>query len=362
MQILYQGLLQSAASWARVGRGLLSGLLELGVQPQVISARGFRFDSQFELPEGVQAISPRAAHQSEEPDVGLGFLHPPHLDRLLGKKRLNLFSWEADRVPRAWLEPLSTKTNLVIVPSEFTRHALIESGLDESHIAVLPHGFDPNLIQTRTPHDHQTMRYLVVAAPHWRKGVREICQAFRQVFTCQDNVLLHIKTNYDPGKARKRFDFEIPSWQELFETCGLNDRSAPAVHLDVATLGDREQMGLYATADLLVATSWGEAFGLAILESLAHGVPVLTTAWSGHMDFMPDSDDAVPFDLRPAGTALYEPVPDARVAVPQVPALAARMRWHYEHRAESAEIGQQGQSTVTHLTWRNAAQQLLTLV
>jgi len=360
--ILYQGLLASTASWACVGRGLLTALIELGADVRAISARGFRFDPYYPLPDELRVVSVRDAHRDAIPDVGLGFLHPPNLARLLGRKKFNQFSWEADRIPPAWIEPLRGGADLILVPSQFTCRALVDSGLEADRVAVLRHGFDPRLVKQRRVASGGPLTFLSVAAPHWRKGVRELCQAFRAAFTRQDSVLLHIKTTYDPANSRRRFAFEIPSWQELFAECGLDDRSAPRVKLDMETLTDAGQMEIYSRAHVYVAPTWGESFGLAILEAMASGLPVIATGWSGHTEFFEAGADGVPYDLRPGGDALYEAAPGARIAVPHVATLADRMRWHADHPLESAELGQRGQATISHLTWHNAARRLTHLI
>ena len=360
--ILYQGLLASPASWAYVGRGLLTALIELGADVKAISARGFRFDPSFRLPEGLQVVSVRDAHCAATPDVGLGFFHPPNLDRMLGHKKFNLFSWEADRVPPEWINPMREGADFILVPSKFTRQSLVDSGLETERVVVLAHGFDPRFVDQRRPLEDGHVRFLSVAAPHWRKGVRELCQAYRAAFTCQDNVLLHIKTTYDPVHSRRTFPFEISSWNDLLVESGLLDPLAPRVKLDVETLSDACQMEIYRQAHVYVAPTWGESFGLAILEALAHGVPVIATEWSGHVEHFCDGVDWLPYDLRPGENVLYADAPGAHVAIPDVPTLAARMRWHYEFRTASKEMGRRGQAAVSHLTWQNAARQCMQII
>lgn len=364
VKILYQGLLRSPASWARVGRGYLKYLARSGTPVAALAMRGFRYDRDFPLPERLQEISLAEARALPAPEVGLGFLHPPHLDRLLGKRQANLFVWESDRVPAAWIERFRRGCELVLVPSRFTCAALIRSGLPAHQAAVVPYGHDREDLErapaaAALPGIPRPFTFLAVASPHWRKGIRELLQAYRLAFRREDPALLRVKTTYDPGRSKRRSPFEIPSWQEALDAAGLSRPEAPRVEIQLGTLGDAAAFERLREADVAVQPSWGESFGLAILEALAAGVPVLATGWGGHLDFFPNSEDLLPYRLVEAGGALYEAAPGAQAAVPDVEALARRLRWHFEHPEASRALGEAGRKKVAHLTWERAAQELL---
>ena len=196
-------------------------------------------------------------------------------------------------------------------------------------------------------------------APHYRKGVEELLAAYAQAFQSSDAVQLRLKTTYDPSASRRRFPFEIPSWQATLAAHGLQDEGAPPVTVESSTLTDDAVASLFSDADVIVQPSWGEAFGLVILEALAAGRPVITTDWGGQADFLPTTEDCVEYHLEPAGDRLYEPAAGAHVARSELAALSARMRWHYEHPAESARVGAQGREAVASWTWESAAARLL---
>jgi glycosyltransferase involved in cell wall biosynthesis len=360
MHILYQGLLRSPASWARVGRGYVAAFLDLGLDCEALQVRGFRHDPGFALPRGLRELSLAEVRARPEPDIGLGFLHPPLVGRLLGRRRCNLFVWEADVVPAAWVQSLDGGVDRVVVPSRFTRDALTRSGMTCAKIVVCPYGHDlgePRLVEPRP--EGRPFTFLAVMAPHRRKGVEVLLEAYRRAFREEDSVLLEIKSTYDPGAGRRRFPFEIPSWGEVLRASGLTSRESPRVEVDLRTVDDMEMTDLYRKADVYVQPSWGESFGLALLEAMASARPALATGWGGHMEFWPFRDDALPYRLESAGDALYESVPGARVAVPDAEALAARLRWHYEHPRESREIGLEARRAVAGMTWQESARRLL---
>lgn len=352
-----------------MGRGYLKALAGLGVPFRAVATRGFRHDPGFPLPAGIDEISLERARRLPRPRIGLGFLHPPRVHRLLGERRVNLFVWESDRVPPAWVEALARGTDLTVVPSTFARDALLASGFPAEKLATAPYGHDPTPPEAAPAaagagkdRRRRPFTFLAVLAPHFRKGVTELLRAHRQAFTAADDVLLRLKTTYDPAASRRRFSFEIPSWREALADAGLDEPAAPAVERIVDTRDDGAMAELLADADVAVQPSWGEAFGLAMLEAMAAGLPLVATGWGGHLDYAPAGEDLLPCRLEEGGGALYEPTPGARVAVPRIDALAARMRWHFENPERSRERGEGNRRAVRHLTWENAARELLRLL
>jgi glycosyltransferase involved in cell wall biosynthesis len=360
--LLYQGLLRSPASWARVGRGYLKAFVQLGLDVAAVAPRGFRHDPSWPWVEGVRELRAAAARLEPEADLGLGFIHPPLLGRLLGRRRVCLFVWEADRIPVAWVEPLSRQADLVAVPSEFTAAALVQGGVPHERVVVAPYGFDEDHVRgaealaSRPAH---LFTFLAILSPHWRKGPRELLAAYRQAFSRGDDVLLRIQSTYDPGDSTRQQPFEIPSWRSLLRDCGLEDPGAPPVELDLRTRRDEEILTLCRQAHVVVQPSWGESFGLAILEGLAAGRPVIATGWGGHVGFFASRDDLIDHRLASVPYALYEEAPEARVAIPSVDSLAARMRWHRDHPEASRQLGAEGRERVRGMTWLAAARRLL---
>ena len=64
----------------------------------------------------------------------------------------------------------------------------------------------------------------------------------------------------------------------------------------------RQLAGLYQWADLLVLPSVSDTFGLALLESLSHGVPVVATTHTGAVDLVSDGREG--YVIPPRAPAL----------------------------------------------------------
>lgn len=74
----------------------------------------------------------------------------------------------------------------------------------------------------------------------------------------------------------------------------------PRLHLVHGDMSDAEVVSLYRNPRVraLVAPTRGEGFGLPILEAAACGLPVVATAWSGHVDFLGDCYSPVQYQLE----------------------------------------------------------------
>jgi glycosyltransferase involved in cell wall biosynthesis len=106
-----------------------------------------------------------------------------------------------------------------------------------------------------------------------------------------------------------------------------------------AALSPQELPGLYTASDCLVHPYRGEGFGLPVLEAMACGVPVITTAGGATDDFCsPDEVFLIPSehrefnpkDIKLAGGAGW-------VLEPDLNELKALMREAFENRAWARE-------------------------
>jgi FkbM family methyltransferase len=91
---------------------------------------------------------------------------------------------------------------------------------------------------------------------------------------------------------------------------------------------DRDEVHkLFATADCYLSLHRSEGFGLTVAEAMAHGLPVIATAYSGPGEFLTDSTGwPIPYRLVPVGPG-NQPYPaDSCWAEPDLDAAAAALR------------------------------------
>jgi glycosyltransferase involved in cell wall biosynthesis len=192
------------------------------------------------------------------------------------------------------------------------------AGVDRMRVKMftIPHGIDPAIYEPdpSAPDTDLPPTILFVGGTERRKGIYVLLEAFAIVHQAMPNARLLI--------------------------VGAGGREA-AVSAEVAKMPERESIeftgeversqipGLMRRATVFAAPSFGEPFGMALLEAMASAKPVVVTDAGG------------PAHIVDAAGGFKVPARDARalasalLAVLQQPALAAAMGRHNRHAVET---------------------------
>jgi hypothetical protein len=168
-----------------------------------------------------------------------------------------------------------------IAMSRFGEEQLRHAGLDPLYC---PHGVDTNVYK---PWDKQVVRKAgnipqdaffvgVVAANKGtpsRKGFAQALQAFAIFREKHDDALLYLHTVVDPNYASGE------DIMAIVNALGIKDAVclAPTYRLIYNPFSSEELARMYSAFDVLLNCSWGEGFGIPILEAAATGVPAIVT-------------------------------------------------------------------------------------
>jgi glycosyltransferase involved in cell wall biosynthesis len=221
---------------------------------------------------------------------------------VLGERRKEYWDWwrsqyehligidvaDSDRVSQ-YAVSIFNMLDKVIVPSNFSRETLLNSGV-KSSVHVIPHGVDlayyeapniwynapvasinPSIIQLYLYKVKKNAKILLFWLWHSadRKGWPEVKEVYRRIKAERKDVMLVLKT-------------AMPRSDEFQQVMNLG-----AVEV-YGWLNELDKMALYDLADITLVFSRGGGFEMNALESLARGIPALTTDYGSFLDYVPE--------------------------------------------------------------------------
>jgi glycosyltransferase involved in cell wall biosynthesis len=228
---------------------------------------------------------------AEKPALRIFHLNPPMLPPAIFsigfkayKQSYNIgyWAWELEDIPAEWRAALKY-VNAVMTPSTFTTKA-VQKHTDDLVVTVL-HPVDYNL---HGANDAIRLKLNIPASTFLisnifsfgsaleRKNPESLIVNFKQAFDQNEDVMLVLKSN--SGSAEEK--------EHILALIGNDDR----IKLIDESWDRADILGLTKASDLYASFHRSEGFGLTLAESLLLGTPVITTNWSGSMDFCNDKN------------------------------------------------------------------------
>lgn len=168
-----------------------------------------------------------------------------------------------------------------IAASSFTRQTLAENGVPPERILVAPYGIDSEQFRPDAgarSTSNRPLRLLFVGTINQRKGIKYLLDAMRMLNTRDVELMVCGRVVDDLA---------------LFRACPDNIRVRPSVSAS-------ELLDAYRWADLFVFPSLAEGFAQVLLESLACGLPIVSTERTAAPDLIRHEREGF---LIPAGSA-----------------------------------------------------------
>ena len=228
-------------------------------------------------------------------DISFQIQLPDEWDPNLAKKNIGISAVvETDKCSSAWIDSIN-KMDAVIIPSEHVKQTILNSGHVTTDLFVIPEWYFEEIDRNETTAldlDLDTsFNFLLVGQftgndPETdRKNIFYTLKWFCEVFKDDPDVGLVLKTNHGRGTKIDRQITKNKIKQVLNE---IRPGEFPKIHLIHGNLTAGEVAGLYKHPDVkcFLSLTRGEGFGLPLLESAACGLPVMTTNWSAHLDFL----------------------------------------------------------------------------
>lgn len=222
----------------------------------------------------------QAATQLPVPECTLRLLYPPRSRNMQGQfNAMSCYGWEESSFPQTYVTQFNLYLDFATSMSRYVTRLLQDNGvtcpLFTTGIGVdhiLQHPVDARSLPVLPA---QCLKLLHISSCFPRKGVDVLLRAYGQQFSTQDNVCLIIKTFANPHHDIEQ---QLLQWKDELS-------NPPHVILINQDLDDSAIRALYQQADVLVAPSRGEGFGLPMAEAMLHQLPVITTGYGGQTDF-----------------------------------------------------------------------------
>lgn len=226
-------------------------------------------------------IDARISMNNHSP-VGLLVGYPVYPTNAVGWLQNHPFSiivtvCESNRIPTEWVA-ICRQMSLTVVPSAFCLAAFQDSGV--RNVMVVPHGVDDRILTQATKHDTlkpkggvSTINLLHVSGATsfpQRKGTPQLLLAMREVVKEHPNVKLWLKTGQTP---------------RLRETINKLKLDKNVKFVDGGWIHPSRAAWFFRLFDAVIQPSRGEGFGMAGLEAMCSGVPVIATNATGHQEW-----------------------------------------------------------------------------
>jgi glycosyltransferase involved in cell wall biosynthesis len=219
----------------------------------------------------------QAISTSNSQDINISFVGASIHEHFLGTN-IQWIVFESNQIPENIL-PCLVAADQVWVPSDWGRGVLLSHGIVANRIHVVPEGVN---IERFHAHGRQPwspsrpFRFLTVGKYEQRKGIDEILEAWAQTHANRPDLELIIKSNYFIDHEQKFQDLK-----NKINSLGLNN-----VTVLWGEMSESELAELYRSCDTFVLPSRAEGWGLPLIEAAATGLPIISTMYSGHTEFL----------------------------------------------------------------------------
>ena len=271
------------------------------------------------------------------PDMPRLAVTPPHLlHRFHPDRRTAAFTmWETDSLPARSIRELN-RCGLVVVPSEWGAECFRRNGV-VAPLAVVPLGHDPDSFRPAPPvSDCAFGTAGALDDGGLRKNVSKVIDWFRAAFPTDPAVRLRVKITPASPPVLTHDD--------------------PRIEVIRHSLTCAELAAWYGSLTAYVNGSFGEGFGLHLLEAMACGRPLISTSFGGASAFFGSHVGyEVGHRLVEAKNAVYS----GRWGEPDAEGMIAAMRRVRAEPREAAELGCRATERAARFTWSATTARLI---
>ena len=292
------------SGYDRHTRSFVRELLRAGLEVQLTHLPGWSID----LPPGKREGELFDALQKPvDADTVLHFTMPNHASPEDGLCNVNYTMFEADRIPRDWTSRAGDH-DAIVVPTESSRQAWVNSGVEEAKVYVSPLGIDGRFFSRKVeplplpdvrgrPLSSYRMRFLNIAELRPRKNHLALLRTWLRATRPDDDAVLIVKTTFFQSCLPEQFKHDLDAMLSR-ERLSL-ESGAPILFL-TAVLSEDEIRALYHSATYYLSMSHGEGWDQVMMEAIASGLRPIAPRHSAYTHYLTDADtEFIPAELVP---------------------------------------------------------------
>lgn len=292
---------QNGLSWAYVSERLINAFDELGHNTYVISTNGINESSFSDKNKMLSSIIELQNFGPGKKAIDLDWCYtvPQNFPKRFlsnSKKKCAIYNYETTIWPKYWAQYYNM-VDCYFPSSDFSAEVFYKNGIPAEKIFVIPHGVDVNIFNPNIPHvalkTKKRFKFVSVVAPHYRKNIPLLLDAYCNAFTAKDDVCLVLKTKvykHSDGmfdmqknpKGRKAFEIVLGDiFKDLYKKYGKNMPEIELLNGHVESVAS-----IYNACHCNITTTGAEGFYMPGLESMACGLLNIAPNYSGHLIYM----------------------------------------------------------------------------
>ncbi|MCI0701233.1 MAG: glycosyltransferase family 4 protein [Planctomycetia bacterium] len=264
---------------------------------------------------------------------------PPHLLYRFrpGEKTAVWTMWETDTLPPGSVKYLN-RCKLLMIPSQWGVDCFRANGV-KIPMEVVPLGYDPHVFSPRQPGSGPAVCTFGTAGAltegGLRKNVQRVIDLFLEAFPSRPDVRLKVKIT--PRSPM------------------VNTHGDPRVEVVNAPLEPEALADWYRSLSCYVNASYGEGFGLHLLEAMGCGVPLISTTFSAVGEVF---DSAVGYEVGYKLIEAKNKIYSGRWADPNNDELIARMRQVCADPTTADQLGVAAAQRAPAFSWSDSIRKL----
>ena len=215
----------------------------------------------------IERLEALGVENDPEAPIEFSFCAPSIYRKTPGKTSV-LFSMFESKDIYAEAVPRIREADVLVVPAPFCRDIFAQ--FTTKPILIIPLGGEMLPVRDDLPSHsispEHPFRFLYLGAFNPRKGWVALATAWQKYFAQDPELELYVKTTHQDVQKQRIFDIGNAK-------------------VDGRNVSREELVSIYHSAHCFVLPTLGEGWGQSILEAMSAGIPVITTEWSGHLQF-----------------------------------------------------------------------------